>query len=156
MLKEFYAVSVFLFLYRVTCDEHGFKVETIASLDPKKHYRNPSSRNLADRLGIKKNGCGLVNYLPQHYHGGHPQPARMTNTAYYGEKTAEIVALFLYEEEAKACLVAGPGFAFWDRRWQNQTIDTIRAISDNHGWFIPDNELLDMAGIDYTGNPARH
>ena len=107
--------------------------------------------------GMLSIGRFLLLFIPEG--GGRASPnvsfereATRVNTFYWGPNTSDVVALFLEESDALAC-VQSKDLDRCDSRWKDKTIATLRAIGDSHPrcsistsmsnfWLLPPSEWM--------------
>ena len=129
---KFFAVTT-TSVYSVTDkkDDKGYPiVQKIAIKKGKKSKIPIGGRLKSGRLvGIQANG--IVLYDEDHPRPGRRQKPEEVNTSFWGGGTSAIVALFLKEDEAMACLDS-KNLKKCDPRWKVQTKKVLSLIKDDH------------------------
>jgi len=84
---------------------------------------------------MKKRGLLLYTGGRSEEDEGRMERPEEVNSIFWGDHTSPIVALFSAEEDARACFAA-EGLVHWDPRWEEETQLVLRAIGDDHRYFI--------------------
>jgi hypothetical protein len=128
-LDTFWAVTMTsLYQAYISGDKDIPRITKLASRAANPKPPVGSSINNGTMLGICRR---LVLFVPEGGSCSEQRELAMVNTNYWGGHTTDIVGLFLQEEDAKACYETSYNTLF-DERWRERTIETLRAIGENH------------------------
>ncbi len=133
---KFFAVTT-TSVYSVTDkkDDQGYPIVQKTAIKKGKN----SKISIGGRL---KNGClvgiqadGIILYNEEHPRPGCRQKPEEVNISFWGGGTSPVIALFLKEDEARACLDS-KDLKRCDPRWEVQTKEVLSLIKDDHPVFV--------------------
>ena len=129
MWMQFYAVTgTSLYLVSDKRDKKGVPLVRKKALKGESKIPVGYRFKKGSHLGVTR--YGLISYLMEHKDLPLILPVEKINTAYTYEKTCQIVALFMRENEAQDCFNS-KNLQICDPRWRKQTEEVLEALKGN-------------------------
>lgn len=140
-LQTFFAVT-HTSLYRI--DASGDYSAKVVKIAMRKGSEIPVGEDIAEG-GMVAICANLITYIPEKYGTGSPltgyeRAVECVNTRFWKVQTSSIVALFLDESAARACLKAKKRNAC-DSRWLGSTKQVLEEIGDDHPSFYISHDM---------------